>query len=89
MGRFDYLVHLILNDNQLTGELPAELGGLGELKWLRLDNNSLTGELPAEMGALPELRALQIAGNQLSGCVLVGLRFLDRSDLTETGLPYC
>ena len=36
----------------MTGEIPAELGNLSNLEWLRLDDNQLTGEIPAELGNL-------------------------------------
>ena len=35
-----------MNDNRLTGEIPAELSGLSELEWLWLGGNSLTGCVP-------------------------------------------
>ena len=38
--------------NQLTGEIPAELGSLTNLKRLYLNSNQLTGEIPAELGDL-------------------------------------
>ena len=37
---------LDLFSNNLTGELPLEIGNLGELKTLTLNSNALTGELP-------------------------------------------
>ena len=44
------VTHLSLSFNQLTGEIPAELGDLTNLKGLWLDRNQLTGEIPAELG---------------------------------------
>ena len=42
---------LWLSGNQLTGEIPAELGDLANLQTICvLDNNQLTGEMPAELG---------------------------------------
>ena len=46
----DRVTHLNLHHNQLTGEIPAELGSLTSLGWLHLNNNQLTGEIPAELG---------------------------------------
>ena len=34
------------SNNQLTGEIPAELGSLTILEWLSLSNNQLTGCIP-------------------------------------------
>ena len=37
---------LYLGNNQLTGEIPKEIGKLINLQWLFLDHNQLTGEIP-------------------------------------------
>ena len=58
---------LDLGDNQLSGEIPAELGRLAILGWLRLHENQLNGEIPAELGNLANLTGLFLDGNQLSG----------------------
>ena len=44
---------LYLYDNQLTGEIPPELGRLSNLTGLFLHGNQLTGEIPPELGACP------------------------------------
>ena len=46
---------MILRNNQLTGEIPKEIGKLINLKLLWLDNNQLTGEIPKEIGKLINL----------------------------------
>ena len=48
----------ILSENQLSGEIPAELGSLSNLISLILDNNALSGEIPAELGSLSNLISL-------------------------------
>ena len=40
---------LHLHNNQLTGEIPKEIGKLINLKYLYLNNNQLTGEIPKEI----------------------------------------
>ena len=55
MGSLTSLRHLYLHNNQLTGEIPPELGDLSNLRWLRLFNNQLTGEIPVELGSLTNL----------------------------------
>ena len=45
-----HLTELVLNNNQLSGEIPAEFGNLINLEILHLENNQLTGEIPAELG---------------------------------------
>ena len=43
---------LYLTDNNLSGEIPAELGALTSLQSLFLEDNNLSGEIPAELGDL-------------------------------------
>ena len=85
-GRVTYLK---LNDNQLTGEIPAELGDLTNLGWLGLNDNQLTGEIPAELGDLSRLWRLYLSSNQLTGCIPSGLRNIQDIDLGQLGLPFC
>ena len=40
---------LILSNNQLTGEIPKEIGKLINLNYLYLDHNKLRGEIPKEI----------------------------------------
>ena len=53
--------------NQLTGEIPPELGRLSNLMQLDLAANQLTGEIPPELGNLTNLEVLYLAGNRLTG----------------------
>ena len=61
------VTQLILGNNQLTGEIPSELGSLTYLTELYLDNNQLTGEIPSELGNLTYLKDLDLSNNQLTG----------------------
>ena len=58
---------LSLRRNQLSGEIPPELGDLTSLNQLRLDGNQLSGEIPSELGKLTSLIFLNLSNNQLSG----------------------
>ena len=58
---------LLLQERQLTGEIPTGLGGLSNLQGLYLWGNQLTGEIPPELGGLSNLEWLDIASNQLTG----------------------
>ena len=44
---------LYISFDQLSGEIPAELANLSNLKSLDLGDNQLSGEIPAELGNLP------------------------------------
>ena len=62
------VVAMDLYSNQLSGEIPAELGSLTNLTELRLHgNHRLTGEIPPELGNLTNLKVLWLFANQLSG----------------------
>lgn len=62
------VVELNLGENNLTGELPAALGGLTELKYLNFFHNSnLTGNIPAELGNLSKLKGLELQVNSWTG----------------------
>ena len=57
---------LNLNNNQLAGHLPPELGKLEELTDLNVAGNQLSGPIPEEFSSLP-LDILDLSRNQLSG----------------------
>ncbi len=82
---------LYLGDNNLIGEIPAELGEGPELRMLRLDNNQLSGEIPGEL-ANSTMRDLNLANNQLSeeiGAVWADLPKLWFLDLRGNPLSGC
>ena len=56
-----------LSENELSGEIPAELGNLASLRSLALSRNRLSGEIPSELGNLASLEKLYLSSNKLSG----------------------
>ncbi len=60
---------LSLDDNELSEDIPAELGKLFKLTLLWLSENNLSGKIPVDLGGLSNLKWLGISENQLSGCV--------------------
>ncbi len=66
-GNNGRVIELDLRVNQLSGEIPPELGNLANLTGLSLNGNQLSGEIPPELGNLANLKYLVISQNQLSG----------------------
>ena len=64
---------LLLGGNQLSGDIPAELGNLANLEFLHLHSNQLGGAIPAELGNLANLEELLLSTNQLTGEIPVEL----------------
>ena len=80
---------LWLGHNELSGEIPTELGNLTNLEWLDLSKNELSGEIPAELGNLTSLTLLFLHENELSGEIpteLGSLTSLKRLYLTQNML---
>ena len=71
---------LELQENNLSGELLAELGRLTNLSSLHLGWNNLSGPIPVELSQLTNLESLNLADNALSGPIPVEL-----SRLTNLG----
>ena len=68
----DYIVNnritrIYLNNNNLTGTLPPEIGNLDSLKFLYLYENNLYGTLPPEIGNLFKLKELRLENNSFLG----------------------
>ena len=77
---------LSLSSNQLTGEIPPEIGNLTNLTWLKLNDNQLTGEIPSEIGNLTNLTDLRLYNNQLTGEIPPEIGNL--TNLTSLSLAY-
>jgi len=80
---------LYLYNNQLTGEIPTELGNLSNLESLLLSSNQLTGKIPRELGNLSNLESLSLRNNQLTGEIpseLGNLTKLESLDLDDNQL---
>ena len=99
--RYGRVIELTLNDNNLTGTIPPELGNLANLKTLYFaeigghggvnERNKLTGTIPPELGNLTKLELLALNTNELTGHIppelgnLVNLRYLGLGGNSLTG----
>ena len=56
-----------LAQNNLTGEIPADIGWLKNLSFLSLEYNNLTGTIPESLYGLNHLSRIHLYSNSLSG----------------------
>jgi Leucine-rich repeat (LRR) protein len=83
------VVGLYLDENQLSGSLPASLSALSNLVGLSLNSNQLTGSIPASIESLTNLESIELQNNQLSGSIptdIGGLSHLVVLQLTSNQL---
>jgi len=81
----------LLNDNNLSGSIPFQLGNISTLITLRLDKNQLSGNIPASLWTYPSLDMMILSNNQLEGSIPVAIKnlsamtFLDLSNNKMSG----
>jgi len=61
------VIKIDLNQNNLVGKIPQEIGSLRRLIELKCSFNRISGGIPSSIGALTKLQFLRISGNTLSG----------------------
>ncbi|WP_211075647.1 immunoglobulin domain-containing protein [Aquimarina sp. MMG016] len=74
------IVELTLQDNMLSGVIPASIGNLLNLETLWLHKNNLQGNIPSELGDLVSLKKLLLNQNGLTGELPVSLAQLSSLD---------
>ena len=74
-----------MDDNQLSGSIPPELGNMTYLLGLRLQDNQFTGSIPAELGNC-DLQWMDLSRNQLTGEVPMEIWTMDA--FTSSGHPF-
>ncbi len=85
------VIQIALQENNLAGPIPPELGNLAKLTYLWLGDNQLTGPIPSELGSLLDLQELLLPHNQLTGPIppelgnLAKLTYLWLGDNQVTG----
>ena len=78
-----------MGNNDLSGEIPSELGNLLTLQYLLdLSSNSLSGTIPSDLGKLASLENLNVSHNHLTGRIpsLSGMVSLNSSDFSYNEL---
>ncbi|CAD6268728.1 unnamed protein product [Miscanthus lutarioriparius] len=82
-------VGLDLSHNELSGEIPFEIGGLINLDVLNISNNQLSGTIPSALGSCVHLGSLHMEGNLLHGKIpesFISLRGISEMDLSRNYL---
>ncbi|XP_042425718.1 receptor-like protein EIX1 [Zingiber officinale] len=85
----DLTTSLDFSGNNLTGEIPPEIGRLTGLHNLNLSRNHLSGKIPQELGEITLLESLDLSFNDLSGTIpnsLADLNFLSYINLSYNNL---
>ncbi|KAK6119098.1 hypothetical protein DH2020_047141 [Rehmannia glutinosa] len=79
------LIHLLLENNQLTGSIPSTVGLVRTLEVVRLDRNSLSGSVPQSLNNLTTVQELFLANNKLTGPLpnLTGMNLLNYVDMSN------
>eukprot|EP00261_Vitis_vinifera_P036617 XP_019077860.1 PREDICTED: probable LRR receptor-like serine/threonine-protein kinase At4g36180 isoform X3 [Vitis vinifera] len=79
-GILEFMSGLDLSCNNLTGEIPHELGMLSWIRALNLSHNQLNGSIPKSFSNLSQIESLDLSYNKLGGEIpleLVELNFLE------------
>ncbi|XP_072969581.1 leucine-rich repeat receptor protein kinase HPCA1-like [Typha angustifolia] len=79
------LIHLLLDNNNFSGSIPASLGLMTTLEVLRLDKNSFTGPVPSNLNNLTSVAEMHLANNKLTGPLpnLTGMDALSFVDMSN------
>ncbi|ONK57801.1 uncharacterized protein A4U43_C09F4230 [Asparagus officinalis] len=79
------LIHVLFDDNKLTGSIPSTLGLVKALEVVRLDRNSLTGPVPTNINNLTKVAELHLSNNKLTGPLpnLTGMNALAYLDMSN------
>uniref|UniRef100_A0A6N2N312 Leucine-rich repeat-containing N-terminal plant-type domain-containing protein n=1 Tax=Salix viminalis TaxID=40686 RepID=A0A6N2N312_SALVM len=84
-----YFTGIDLSCNNLTGEIPVELGNLSNIKALNLSHNSLTGPIPSTFSNLKDIESLDLSYNNLNGEIprqLINLYFISVFSVAHNNL---
>ncbi|KAL0735787.1 hypothetical protein Bca4012_011997 [Brassica carinata] len=77
----NFVIGLLLQNNNITGKIPSEIGRLTRLETLDLSDNFFRGEIPISLGYLRSLQYLRLNNNSLSGVIPLSL-----SNMTQLAL---
>ncbi|XP_061372916.1 receptor-like protein 56 [Gastrolobium bilobum] len=82
----EFMSGLDLSSNQLTGEIPHQIGDLNALHSLNLSHNHLNGPIPESFGKLENIESLDLSFNNLGGQIPLHLQ--DLYSLSDFNVSY-
>ncbi|KAL9862122.1 Receptor-like protein 13 [Arabidopsis thaliana] len=85
-GNLKLLFGMDLSENELSGEIPVELGGLVELEALNLSHNNLSGVILESFSGLKNVESLDLSFNRLQGPI--PLQLTDMISLAVFNVSY-
>ncbi|KAK0591380.1 hypothetical protein LWI29_000810 [Acer saccharum] len=62
-----YMLGIDLSSNELTGDIPIDIGNLQKIITMNLSRNSLSGSIPESFSNLTNIQSLDLSHNKLSG----------------------
>ncbi|KAJ9131205.1 hypothetical protein P3X46_035290, partial [Hevea brasiliensis] len=88
-GMLSYISGIDLSCNNLTGQIPIQIGNLNEIHVLNLSHNNLIGKIPASFSNLSQVESLDLSYNNLQGHIpsqLTELNFLEVFNVSYNNL---
>ncbi|XP_011659519.1 receptor-like protein 56 isoform X1 [Cucumis sativus] len=85
----NYMSGLDLSSNQLTGDIPQQIGDLKHIRALNFSHNKLVGHVPKVLSNLKQLESLDLSNNFLNGSIpsdLATLNFLSTFNVSYNNL---
>ncbi|GAY69393.1 hypothetical protein WN943_022592 [Citrus x changshan-huyou] len=85
----EYMAGLDLSSNELTGDIPSEIGDLQNIHGLNLSHNFLSGSIPESFSNLKMIESLDLSHNKLNGQIppqLTELHSLSKFDVSYNNL---
>ena len=80
-----WLIALDLNKNNLTGQLPPEIGNFSQLAELWMFRNSLMGPIPPAIGNLRQLQVFIVENNDFTGPIPSEIGNLQELQILDLG----